>query len=442
MKNKSIACLLFLLLLTGIEVEAQTSAATKEWTLRECIDYAHQNNIQLKKQQQTVEISKISLAQSKSELFPTLNAGATQAFTNQKDLQGGTGQEQSFTGNYSVTSDMILYNGSKLKNSILQNELSVKSGELGVQVSENDMELNITAAYLKILYARESVLNSRNALLSSELQFKRAKDLYDAGYIAESNYAQVQSQYSSDKYSLVLAINTQSDLILQLKQLLQLDASVELNISYPELDESQVMKAIPAMDTVINKALSEMPEIENSKVAIEIAGKDLEIAKAGLLPSLSLSASMATGYNSTSTGSYATQLGNNFYQNAGLSLRIPIFNNKQVKSSIAIAKIGVETARLSQAETQVDLTTRIETAYLDALASQSRFQAASEQLGFIKISYSLVEEQFNLGMKNTVELLTEKTKYLSAQQEYLQAKYTAILNYKILDFYQNKPIVL
>jgi outer membrane protein len=185
-----------------------------------------------------------------------------------------------------------------------------------------------------------------------------------------------------------------------------------------------------------------MPEVENSKVNMDVAAIDLDIAKAGLLPSLSLSASLATGHSTLASENYATQLGNNFYQNAGLSLNIPIFNKKQVRSSISKAQIGIETAKLSFAEIQTNLLTQVETAYLDAVSAQSRFQAASEQLKFTLVSYSLVEEQFNLGMKNTVDLLTEKTNYLTAQQEFLQAKYTAILNYKVLDFYQNKPIEL
>lgn len=425
----------------GIAPSVFSQQKPKEWDLRSCINYALENNIQIKKQQQSVEISKVDFVQSKAARFPSLNGGIGQSFTNQMEASGSH-QQQSFTGNYSLQSAMVLYNGNKLNNTITQNELLVKSGELSVKESENNMELTITEAYLKILFAKESVVNAENNLISSETQYKRAKVLFDAGYIAESNYAQVQSQYSSDKYALVVANNDLSLLILQLKQLLQLGINDSISVKFPVLDESQVLKTLPAKQDVFNSALNTMPEIENSKVNMNVAAIDLDIAKAGLLPSLSLNASLATGYNSLASSNYPTQLGNNFYQNAGLSLDIPIFNKKQVKSSVAKAQIGIETAKLSYAETQTNLLTQVETAYIDALSAQGRFQAAAEQLKYTRISYSLVEEQFNLGMKNTVDLLTEKTKYLAAQQEYLQAKYNAILNYKILDFYQNKPIEL
>ncbi|MFN8133710.1 MAG: TolC family protein [Bacteroidales bacterium] len=415
----------------------------KEWDLRSCINYALLNNIQIKKQQQSVETSKVNFEQSKAEKLPNLNASLGQSFTNQTEsFAGNSGQHQSIAGNYSLSSNMMLYNGLKINNTIKQQELNVKSSELGVKESENNIELAITTAYLKILYARESVINAENILASSETQSNRAKILYESGYISESNYAQVQSQYSNDKYSLVQARNSQNTLVLQLKQLLELGINEDLEIKFPELDDSQVLKPLPSKQDVYNTALKVMPEVENGDVNIDIAQSELLIAKAGLLPSLSVGASMSSGYNSINSEMYTTQVANKFNQNVGLSLNIPIFNKKEVKSSISRAQIGIETAKLNKADIEKTLLTEVETAWLDAGSAQERFSAAVEQLKATQLSYSLVEDQFNLGMKNTVDLITEKNKFLSAQQEYLQAKYTAILNYKILDFYQDKPIEL
>ena len=203
----------------------------KEWDLRSCINYALLNNIQIKKQQQSVETSKVNFEQSKAEKLPNLNASLGQSFTNQTEsFAGSSGQHQSIAGNYSLSSNMMLYNGLKINNTIKQQELNVKSSELGVKESENNIELAITTAYLKILYARESVINAENILASSETQSNRAKILYESGYISESNYAQVQSQYSNDKYSLVQARNSQNTLVLQLKQLLELGINEDLEI--------------------------------------------------------------------------------------------------------------------------------------------------------------------------------------------------------------------
>jgi outer membrane protein len=438
---KEIIGLCFTLLFTNLATCGQQ--ATKEWTLRNCIDYALENNIQIKKMQIGVKVDEAVYEQSKAARIPSLNAGASESFTHQQPLKGDqSSQESSFTGNYSLNSEVTLFNGSKLNNSIAQQAINVKSASLGVKESQNNIELAVTAAYLQILYAREAVVNAENTLSSSDAQLARAKTLYDAGYIAESNYVQVQSQQSIDSYTLVTAENDLSRQILTLKQLLELDINQELILEFPELNDSQVLMPIPAKQDVYNTALSFMPEIESGKLSINSAEFDIKIAKAGYLPSLSLSASTSTGYSNAVSNGYATQLGDNFYQNAGLTLSIPIFNNKQVKTSISKARLELETAQLDYTSTQKDLLIRIESAYLDAVSAQSRFLSATEQLISTKKSYMLVEEQFDLGMKNTVELLIEKTKYLSAQQEYLQAKYNAILNYKILDFYQQKTIEL
>jgi outer membrane protein len=433
----------FLIILLMPFYSAFGQKAPSEWTLRNCIDYALQNNIQIKKLQVEVKVNESGYEQSKAARFPSLSAGVDEAVAHQKAIQADqSGNETSFTGNYSLRSDLTLFNGFKITNNIAQQENYVKSAGLGVKEQQNNIELAVTSAYLQVLYAREAVTNAENTIGASEAQRNRSKTLLDAGYIAESNYAQIEAQYSNDAYSLVIAQNNLSQQLLTLRQLLELDINQEFNLHFPDLKSTDVLQVVSDKQVVYNSALGFMPEIESCQLAIQSADLDIKIAKAGLLPSLSLSASTATGQSSLVSNGFATQLGDNFYQNAGLSLTIPIYSNRQVKTSISKAQLGLQTARLTYAEIQKDLLKQVESAYLAAVSAQSRFQSADEQLKSTNKSYSLTEDQFNLGMKNTVDLLTEKNKYLAAQQEYLQAKYQAILNYKILDFYQQKKIEL
>jgi len=434
---------LFILLisLSALQAEAFCQEKPAVWNLRSCINYALANNIQVKKMQLGVKSSEADYDQAKASLWPGLNAGISQSFSNKSSING-SGESASLSGGYSLQSDVTLFDGYKLRNTIRQQEMMVKSNQLSVAESENSIQLAVTSAYLQILYARESVIDAENTLKSSEAQLERAKILYDAGSIARSNLAQVQSQYGNDKYSLVVARNNLNQQILSLKQLLELDISQEIEIYFPEIGDDQVLKLIPSKEEVYNTALKNLPEVANSQLNVDIARKNAEIAKAGLYPSLSLSASAGTGNSTAYSDGFVTQLGNNFYQNAGLSLSIPIFNKKQARSAIAKAQIATETAQLGLAETEKNLLKEIEIVYLDAVSAQSRFQAANEQKEYALTSYTLVEDQFNLGMKNTVDLITAKTTYLQAQQECLQAKYAAILNYKLLDFYQQKEIEL
>jgi outer membrane protein len=417
--------------------------ADKEWTLRNCIDYALQNNIQIKLSEVGVKMNEATYEQYKASRIPSLNAGIGESYTHQKPLQGSSSTEaSSLTGSYNLRSDVILYNGYKIANTIAQQQLNVNLANLGVAVNQDNTELSVTTAYLMVLYAREAVKNAENTLRASEATVNQAKIKYDAGYIAESNYAQIQAQYSTDSYTLVTAQNTLSQQILSLKQLLELNITQDLKLFFPDLSDSAVLLPIPDKVEVYNKALSFMPQIESGKVSIDIAKYDIKIAQAGLYPSLSLNASAATGNSSLSSTMFPTQLSDNFYQNVGLTLSVPIFNGKQVKTAVSKAKLGLETAQLDLAGTQKSLQSNVETAYLNAVSAQSRFRAALEQLSSTNKSYTLVEDQFNLGMKNTVDLLAEKVKNLAAQQEYIQAKYSAILYYKLLDFYQQKKIDL
>lgn len=439
MNAGSKVAVIIVFLLTAV-FQTAFSQGQKPLTLRECIDYALQNNIQVKSMEVNVKSGEASLEQAKAGVLPTLNAGAGEDFSHKTNNQGST--TRSFTGNYSLRSEVTLFNGYRLKNSIEQQKVEVNSSKLGVEESKNSIELSVTTAYLQVLYARESVLNAENTLKASEAEMNRAKILYESGYIAESNYAQVQAQYSSDAYLLVTARNNLSQQLLNLKQLLELDINEDLQIYFPELKDEDVSRALPDKLTVYQTALSFMPEIQAGKLAMNSAELGIKIAKAGLFPSLSMSASLSTGYDNAVSNGFATQLGDNFYQNAGLTLSIPIFNQKQVKTSVSKARLGYESAQLNYQQARKDLLSRVESAYLDAVSAQSRFISAREQLNSTLKSYTLVEDQFNLGMKNTVDLLTAKTNYLSAQQEYLQAKYSAILGYKLLDFYQEKRIEL
>ena len=411
------------------------------WNLQKCIDYALQNNIQIKKSKVDMNVSQVNLDEARAARFPDLSGGVNESYTHQQPFAGPSGSN-SFTGNYSVHSGLMIYNGNKLNNTVNLHKLDVQSGLLNVEESENSIEIAVTSAYLQILYARENLTNAENTVKSSLAQLKEAGIKYRSGYISKSSYAQIEAQYSSDQYAEVQAKNNLDQQILALKQLLELNIGQSITIDYPVLSDSSVLNVIPPEEVVYKAALNVMPQVKNSQTNIAMAQLNTKIARASLLPDLSLSAGLSTGYNSDFTTQFSTQLGDNFYQNLGLTLSIPIYTNRLGRSAVSIAKLNEETAKLNDEDTRKTLLSDVESAYLNAVSAQGRFRSAENLLNSARISYQLTEQQFNLGMKNTVDLLTEKVKFLSAQQEYLQAKYSAILNYKLLDFYQGKAITL
>ena len=425
----------------------------QEWTLKNCIDYALTQNIQLKKSKIALESSQVDSKSARAKLFPSLSFGSTQQYINTPFPEGNSldnyvvtgskgSSKNSYTGNYSLRSSMTLYNGGKLRNNIKSSKLQEQVQQYSVEEEIDNIETSITESFLQILYAQESVKINEETVALSILQCDRGKALLDVGSISQSDYAQLESQYSSDKYQLVLSQTTLESNIQTLKQLLEMNMTETLSISTPILEAHDVLTPLPGKEEVYQSALNFIPSIQSGKLGIDIAKLEHKNAKAGYYPTLDLSASVGTGHISGSDSNFGQQMKNKLNESIGLTLSIPIFSNRENKSAVEKAKLQISEAELEYLNAQKELQKTIEDIYLDATSSQAQYAAAIEQVKASKTSYNLAQEQFNLGMKNTVELLTEKNNFLSAQQEMLQAKYMAILNAQLLRFYQGKEITL
>jgi outer membrane protein len=431
-------------LLIGIVCSLQLSAQQKpaQWDLKSCIDYALKNNIQVQKSKIGVSEAKVDLLTAKAAQLPSLDGSVSQTFSNSRvpGLSGSYHNSSNVTGRYSVSSSMTLWNGGRITKNIEQQGLQVQLQELSSSSTENDITTAITQAYLNILYANEAVKISKQTVESSEAQLKRAKQLLDAGSTARNDYAQVETQLSSDKYSLTAAQNSLDQAKLTLKQLLELDINEELNIAFPEISDEAVLQPIGDKNQIYNTALSSRPEIKSGQMNIKVAELSRDRSKAAYYPTVSLSGSIGTGNLYNSNEKFTTQLGNSLTQSLGVTVSIPIFNNRQTRSAVEKAEYAIKNAQLDYTAAQKTLLKTIETTYQDVVSSQSKYVAAKDKVKSSEVSYSLINDQFNLGMKNTVELLNAKNTYLSAQMEFLQAKYSAVLNLKLLNFYQNIPI--
>ncbi|WP_321519310.1 TolC family protein [uncultured Bacteroides sp.] len=414
----------------------------QKWDLDSCINYAMKQNIQIKKSKIALEESREDTKTARAAMFPSLSFSSTHSLVTTPLNNTGEGNRSSYSGNYGFSSELTVYDGGKRTKAIEQSGIQNRIKELSISEAEKDIRISITQNYIQILYAYESVKTNQSTVDLSLAQLNRAKELLKAGSKSKSDVAQLESQYSTDKYQLVVAETTLKDYKLQLKQLLELDGNEEMDLLLPELQSNNVLLPLPDKMAVYSTALSIMPEIESSKLSTQAANMDVSIAKAGYMPTLSLSAGVGTSHTTGTNFTFGQQVKNGWNNSIGLSVNVPIFNNRKTKSAVQKAKLQVMDSELSELNEQKTLFKTIETIYLDAVSSQNRFKAATEKLQSTKTSYELINEQFNLGMKNTVELLTEKNNVLSAQQEVLQAKYMTILNIQLLKFYQGEQITL
>lgn len=424
----------------------------KTWTLDECIDYALEKNIQLQQNKISLEESTVDVKTARAALFPSLSFSSGHNVTNrpyQENSNTVSGTEiitsnskTTYNGSYGLNAQWTLWNGNRRLNTIKQRKTAEQIAGLTVAETENTLQEQIAQIFIQILYADESVKINENTLQVSQATYDRGMELLAEGSISKADLAQLESQVSSDKYQLVTAESTLRDYKLQLKQLLELDGEEEMELVLPELADEHVLQPLPAQADVYQQALASRPEIQSSKLNIESSKLDIAVAKAGYLPTVGLSASAGSMTNSASDNGWGKQMKYGWNNTIGLSVSIPIFDNRQTKSAVQKARLQYDSSLLDLINKQKELYRNIETMWLDATNAQQQYAAAESNLKSCQTSFDMVSEQFRLGMKNTVELLTEKNNLLNAQQQRIQAKYMAILDRTLLNFYAGQEIKL
>lgn len=428
--------LLCSLLLSGLR-NATAQEASKTWTLQECLDYAYQNNIQVR-QSRNNQLSGIEdTKQAKAALFPSLVASTTQSYTNYPSSE--VTDNNSYTGTYGITAGMTIFEGGKLRTEVKRQKVQNQMDALSVEESVNDIRIAIVQAYMQCLYAADAVRINRSTAEASKAQRDRAEEMLRTGSISRVDFAQLQSQYSSDEYQIVVAGSTLDNYKLQLKQLLELDIMEEMNPAVPGVKEENVLKALPPKNEVYETALKVMPQIRRGELGIEAAKLEEKSARAGFFPSISLSASVGTGHMSNNDFESGSQIWNRFNENVGLTLNIPIFSNRKNRTAVNKAKIALNDSYLEWTSLQKELLRNVESAYLDAVSAQAQYLSARKKEKYARESYELTSEQFRVGVKNTVELITAQNEYSAAQQQVLQAKYLTLLSIELLNIYQGLP---
>jgi outer membrane protein len=427
-------------LLFNYSVRAQTGP----WSLEKCIEYARQNNIQIQSQHITKELSDVELEQTKAQRFPTLNFSSNfglsfQNTTTYNDFMEKT-DATAYSDNYGLNTGVTLYSGGKLNKTIKQKQIENSAYSYDIEQSALDIEISVIQAYLQILYAYESLEIANKAVALSQTQVERGLEMYQAGSISKADLAQLQSQNASDKHQVTQAKNALSSAKLTLKQLLELDLEEAFEVAMTDFDDQHVLRIIPDLSSVYQTALNNLPQMKSSALSVESANMAISIAKASSLPTISASASINTGTISSAGTSYFQQLGSKINENVGISLSIPIFNNKQIRSNISKAELQSQSAQLQDISLKKQLLSTIESLHNDAISAQSQYVSAKEQLDAAEASFELVNEQFRAGLKNTIELITEQNNYTNALSTLLQSRFQAVSSLMLLDLYQHQNV--
>ncbi|MBO7569573.1 MAG: TolC family protein [Bacteroidaceae bacterium] len=435
------------ILLTGSAAWGQ-----KVWTLQECLDYALANNIQLQQKRITAASDHEDLLQSQAALFPSVSFSTNQNASWRPfaettiNLAGGTmttnRNSVSYNGSYGINANWTVWNGNRNTNTIKQNKLTEKMAELGIEQQANTIQEQIAQLYVQILYETEAVNVCREIIKSSMMQRDRARTMVEVGHLARVDLVQLEAQVSQDEYSLVQAQSQLANYKLQLKQLLEIHDEEDFEISVPEVTDAQVLSVLPNEQAVYNAALESRPEIQSSKLNVQSSEIAINTARAGYKPTVSMTAGIGSNNSSGQHTDFFKQVKTNMNNSLGLSISVPILDNHQARTNIRKAKYALQTSELNLQEQQKQLYSTIENYWLNATTSQQQFISARNNVKSMQESYDLVSEQFNLGLKNIVELTTGKNNLLQAEQQLLQTKYTALLNSAMLKFYAGERIKL
>ncbi|MBW6459380.1 MAG: TolC family protein [Bacteroidales bacterium] len=456
------------------------SAQEKQWTLEDCINYALDNNIDIKKQMLMVENQRAVLLQSKLNMLPSLNAGATHGYNWGQTIDRYTNQfatSRVQTNNFYVGSQMNLFQGLQQINTINRTRLESMASQYDLDMMMDDISIAVAGFYLDILFSQELLTVSREQLSVTRQQVSRLEKMVAAGTLARGDLLSIEAQAATEELMVVEAENRLTIAYLSLQQLIDHPISAQFRIEIPVLRTMEAPQITLMPQDVFQVALIRRPEIKSAELRVQSADKGIAIARGYQSPTLSISGSWATGYSGAAKEGFdavpriyenagyvqgtlepvalvgtefsgysiipwGDQLDNNQNKSLGLTLQIPIFNGWQVRTAINQARIRKEEADLSLQQTKLNLDKKIQQAYADAVAALKNYNASEKKLKAQEEAFKYAEQKLNVGMLTNVEYNDTKKELTRAESDLLQAKYRFIYTTTVLDFYMGNPLTL
>lgn len=410
------------------------------WTFADCVRWAADNSTDIRRSMLNLLQADQDVAAAKDAWLPTVGFNTNQSWRNYPSPNPGQ-DGNTYGSTYDVNASWTVWEGNvrkyRLESSKLLREQQLLAGEDVVKT----LQLGILQAYLNILYAREAVSIASQTLEISTAQTDRARRLMESGRTSKVDFAQIESQKAQDAYNLVQAQNNYETAKMTLKKILQLGLSEKMEIAEVSFPDSDVFATLPAMSSVYDAAVAWLPTLKSNELSKEIYANDVKIAKAGMLPTISLSGGIGTGYTSGGKG-WTNQMGHNFGENVGVNLSIPIFDGNSTKRAVAKAKLASLEYELNQKDLLDDLSQTVESLYIDANNATAKYKSGLTQLEATQLTADLTNRQFELGLVNPLELLTAHNNLLNAKLELLMSKYMAILANKTILYYATREVAL
>ena len=437
-KSLTLVVLLFL--------AATSLIAQKRWSLQECIEYAWENNLTIKKQELSIEQSENNLQQSKLNYIPSVSTSVSHSMNwgrsvNMADLQiinNKLSQNTSASARASIDLFEGFAKGNQIKNNSVMRDISVQE----IDRLKNDISIEISRSYLQILLSKEIVKSAQESLNSVETQVNRTKKMVEQGSLAYSSLLEIEAQLASEKVQLVNAKNQLSTTLLTLAQILDLGYSVaSFDIEDINVDSMAIDFYGEDIERLFHSS-TELPQIKISYLNLQNSNIQLNIAKGRAMPTLSFSAGFGSHFSDSYKVSFFEQFRDNRNPSLSFSLSVPIFSSYQIRTGIKNARLAVQKAEIDLQSTHHMLYKEIQQSNNDALASFEKYKASETNVKAMEESFRYVQEKFELGVLNATDYTVARTNLFKATSDYHQSKYQYVFQLKILDFYKGIPISL
>lgn len=425
------------------------SQAQEGWTLRQCIDYAIDHNIDIRRTANSAKQSAVDVNTAKWARLPNLNGSAGQSW-NWGRTQTAIKDEQ--TGDYStvyvntssnstrlsLSTSVPLFTGFEIPNQYALAKLNLKAAMADLEKAKEDISINIASDYLQVLFNRELHQVALGQVDLSNEQYERIARLAELGKASPAEVADAKSRVAQDELSAVQAENNYKLALLDLSQLIELDSPEGFKLATPEVKLELQPLTIP--DEIFQTALVSKASIQAAKYRLEGSKHRVRIAQSGLYPQLSLNASLGTDYYSTLNRTFRQQMSDNYSKYVGLSLSVPIFNRFTTRNKIRTARFQRENYELQLDNAKKTLYKEIQQAWYSAVAAESKYNSSTAATDASESSFKLMSEKYQNGKATAVEYNEAKQNLKKAQSDELQAKYDYLFRTKILDFYKGIPI--
>lgn len=428
-------------------LSAGSAMAQKQWNLKQCIEYAIEHNLTIKQQEAAKDESAVDLNTAKWSRLPDLNGSASHSFNFGRSLQMDNTYQQLNTQNtgLNLSTSIPLFTGMQIPNQIALSKLNLKAAVEDLNKAKEDISIQVTSAYLQVLFNEELAKVAHEQVALSEEMLKQKTAFFKVGKASEAELYEAKSRAAQDQLSAVQADNEYRLALLDLSQLLELPTPEGFGIVSPSIDEDKDFSILTSPADIYSEALLIKPSIKAAQYRVEGAQKSIRIAQSGYYPQLSLGADIATSYYNVSgreNGNFGSQLRDNFSQYIGLSLNIPIFNRFSTRNQVRKARIQQTTLNWQLEDAKKALYKEIQQAYYNAVNAESKFESSRTADEAAKASFNLMKEKYANGKATSTEFNEARTNWLKAVSDRIQAKYDYLFRTKILDFYKGVPLTL